>query len=172
MITVQPEVVGKVVGLVPSLVFGEGTYPRLAHRLVGHHVRYSALRQQMATALQRVWVELCQTQPYVSGPAVLAALDLDEEHLARRQRLFAEHNGVGEAHLPVGHRVLFVEAQVVTVESVKTRRPVRARLLLGHGDRDTRTETSAARGQQQILLSVPVARDGVPPSGGSCIRLV
>jgi len=145
MITVQPEVIGKIVGVVPSLVFGEGAYPRLTHRLVGHHVRYSALWQQMTTALQRVWVELCQTQPYVSGPAVLAALDLDEEHLTRRQRLFAEHNGVGEAHLPVGHCVLFVEAQVVTVESVETGLPVCAGLLLGHGDRDTRTERHFSR---------------------------
>lgn len=97
----------------------------------------------MAAALQRVWVELCQSQPYVSGPAILTALDLDEEHLARRQRLFAEHYSVGKAHLPVGHRVLFVKAQVVTMEPVKSRLPVSARMLLGHGDRDTQGSTTA-----------------------------
>jgi len=60
MITIQPKVVGQIVGVVPGLVFGQCTYPRLAHRLVGYHVRYGALGQQMAAALQRVRVELRQ----------------------------------------------------------------------------------------------------------------
>jgi len=142
MIAVQPKVLGRVVGLVPCLVFGQGAYPRLAHRLVGHHVGYGALRQQVAAALQRVRVELREAQPYVARPAVLAALDLDEEHFARGQRPLAEHDGVGEAHLAVRHRVLVVQAQVVTVVPVESRlltrvrrqrrRRRRLRLLLGH----------------------------------------
>lgn len=146
VIAVQPKVVGKIVGVVPGLVFGQCAYPRLAHRLVGHHVRYGALRQQMAAALQRVRIELRQAQPNVSGPAVLAALDLDEEHLARRQRPFAEHYGVGKAHLPVRHRVLVVQAQVVTVEPVKPRLLISARLLLGHGLDTTRGRGRYRRG--------------------------
>ncbi|KAE9526738.1 hypothetical protein AGLY_013386 [Aphis glycines] len=160
----DPKVVGEIVGVVPGLVFGQCAYPRLAHRLVGHHVRYGALRQQMAAALQRVRIELRQAQPYVSGPAVLAALDLDEEHLARRQRPFAEHYGVGEAHLPVGHRVLVVQAQVVTVEPVKPRLLISARLLLGHGSGTWSISTRASfRGRWRSSSEQTPAAAAAPP---------
>lgn len=121
MIALQAEVFGQEVGIVPGLVFGERADPRLAQRLVGHHIGYGALRQQVAGALQHVRVKLREAQPDVTGPSVLAALDLDKEHLARRQRSFAEHDGVGEAHLAVRHRVLVVQAEIVPVEPVEPR---------------------------------------------------
>lgn len=113
-------------------MFGQSTYPRLAHGLIGHHVGYGTLRQQMAAVLQCVWIELRETQTDVTGPAVFTALDLYEENFARRKRSFAEHYGVGEAHLAMRHRVLIVEAQVVPMEPVKPRLLVSVRLLRRH----------------------------------------
>lgn len=132
VIALQAEVLGEEVGFVPGLVFGERADPRLAQRLVVHHVGYGTLRQQVAGALQHVRVDLRQAQPYVTGPSVLAALDLDEEHLAGQQRPFTEHNGVGEAHLAVGHRVLVVHAQVEPVIPVEPRLLARVQAVLLH----------------------------------------
>lgn len=132
VIAIQPKVFGQIVGFVPSLVSGQGTYPRLAHGLVGQQVGYGALRQPLAAALQGVRVELREAQPDVTGPAVLAALDLEQEHFAGQQATFAKHNCVGETHLALRHRFLVVKAKVKTMEPVKPRLLIGARFL-GHG---------------------------------------